>query len=288
MSRPSVYVDDADGSMIAFPSSSFGIAVAPADVRRVSDYENKGQAADGALGSDGVGVGGGMGEVGDHASQRNGGHVGGLGGGRDGPRDNDCGNQNGSGADVDDARLPLINGDQGGDDDRAALSRPAAGVAPPVSAGVAPAVVDGATAGDDMIAEASSTHDGATSADGSQVGGFSAALRRRASSRVPRPPLASGAPGTPRRRVQWTTKTDQLPFEEEVLVDFYTTELQVAVGMTARMGGAAAVTAACLYGAQVLIVLEAYDPIVTWTTYTGGILLSCAAARVSLAAAARR
>jgi len=73
-----------------------------------------------------------------------------------------------------------------------------------------------------------------------------------------------------------------------VLVDFYTTELQVAVGMTARTGGAAAVTAACLYGAQVLIVLEAYDPIVTWTTYTGGIFLSCAAARVSLAAAARR
>jgi len=42
-----------------------------------------------------------------------------------------------------------------------------------------------------------------------------------------------------------------------VLVDFYTTELQVAVGMTARMGGAAAVTGACLHGAQVLIVVEA-------------------------------
>jgi len=59
-----------------------------------------------------------------------------------------------------------------------------------------------------------------------------------------------------------------------MLVDFYTTELQVAVGMTARMGGAAAVTGACRHGAQVLIVVEAYDPIVTWTTYTDGILLS--------------
>ena len=274
LSRPSVYVDDADGSMIVLPSSSFGIAVAPADVRRVSDDEDEGQDADGALGLDFVGGAGGMGEVGDHASQRDGGHVGGLGGGRDGPRDNDGGDQDGTGADVDDARLSLGNGDQCGEADCAALARPAAGVAPPVAAGVAPAVADGAAAGNDIIAGASSMHDGETSADGSQVGGFSAALCRRACSRVPRPPLALCAPETPRRRVPSTTTTDGLPFEEEVLLDFYTKELQVAVGMTARMGGAAAVTGACLHGAQVLIVLEAYDPIVTWTTYTDGILLS--------------
>jgi len=263
LSRPSVYVDDADGSMIVLPSSSFIIAVAPADVRRLSDDEDEGQDADGALGLDGVGGAGCMGEVGDHASQRDGGHVGGLGGGRDGPRDNDGGNQDGAGADADDARLPIGNGDQGGDADRSALARPAAGVSPPAAAGVAPAVADGAAAGDEMIEHASASHDGATSADGAQVCGFSAALRLRAPSRVPRPPLALVAPETPRRRVPSTTTTDQLPFEEEVLVDFYTTELRVTVVMSAGMEGAAVITGACLHGAQVLIVMEAYDRIVT-------------------------
>jgi len=48
----------------------------------------------------------------------------------------------------------------------------------------------------------------------------------------------------------------------------------VAVGMTARMGTTPAVTGACVHGAQNLVVIEAFDPIVTWSSYSNSCMLA--------------
>jgi len=63
---------------------------------------------------------------------------------------------------------------------------------------------------------------------------------------------------------------DRMPLGEEALVQFYLTELRVAVGQSARMAGRQAVAGAVFHGARALVILEAYDPIVTWTEYKGG------------------
>jgi len=57
-------------------------------------------------------------------------------------------------------------------------------------------------------------------------------------------------------------------------MEFYKTEVLVAVGLTARMGTTPAVTGACVHGAQVLIVIEAFDPIVTWSSYVNSCILT--------------
>jgi len=57
-------------------------------------------------------------------------------------------------------------------------------------------------------------------------------------------------------------------------MEFYKTEVAVAVGMTARMGTTPAVTGACVHGAQVLVVVEAFDPIVTWSPFSNSCMLA--------------
>ncbi|GAB0495956.1 hypothetical protein MMPV_007266 [Pyropia vietnamensis] len=61
---------------------------------------------------------------------------------------------------------------------------------------------------------------------------------------------------------------------DDSLVQFYTTELMVAVGLTARMDSGAAVQGGCVHGANVLVVVELFDPVVTWTAFTDGVLLA--------------
>jgi len=70
-----------------------------------------------------------------------------------------------------------------------------------------------------------------------------------------------------------------LPVDEDTLFHEYLRQLRAEVNLTARMAGAQAVPCACVHGAQVLITVEAFDPIATWTHYKDGILLalsSCA------------
>jgi len=77
-----------------------------------------------------------------------------------------------------------------------------------------------------------------------------------------------------RRQVPAAPTLDRLPYEEDALAYFYVSELRVAVGLTARMGGSSDVKGACVHGAHVLVVLEAFDPVVTWTVFTNGVLLA--------------
>lgn len=84
----------------------------------------------------------------------------------------------------------------------------------------------------------------------------------------------SGLPAMPRRVPSATASTYRLPCEKEELESFYLTELMVAVGLTAKMGGTAAMEVICVHGANVLIVLEHSVPVVTWTIYADGALMA--------------
>ena len=77
-----------------------------------------------------------------------------------------------------------------------------------------------------------------------------------------------------RRLVPAAPTLERLPYEEDALAYFYVTELRVAVGLTARMGATSEVKGACVHGAHVLVVLEAFDPVVTWTVFSDDILLA--------------
>jgi len=77
-----------------------------------------------------------------------------------------------------------------------------------------------------------------------------------------------------RRQVPAAPTLDRLPYEEDALAYFYVSELRVAVGLTARMGGASDFKGGCVHGAHVLVVLKAFDPVVTWTVFSNGVLLA--------------
>lgn len=53
-------------------------------------------------------------------------------------------------------------------------------------------------------------------------------------------------------------------------MEFYTSELQASVGVTARMRVTAAVTGAFVHGAQVPIIVKALDPIFWGESFTDG------------------
>jgi len=78
----------------------------------------------------------------------------------------------------------------------------------------------------------------------------------------------------PRRRTGAATSVDRVTYEEDTLANFYATELRVAVGLTARMGGASVVSGGCVHGARVVVILEAFDPVVTWSVFSEGALLA--------------
>lgn len=42
----------------------------------------------------------------------------------------------------------------------------------------------------------------------------------------------------------------------------------MAVGLWARKGGASEVQGACVHGVHVLVVLEVFEPVVTWTVFS--------------------
>jgi len=61
----------------------------------------------------------------------------------------------------------------------------------------------------------------------------------------------------------------------------------VAVGLWARMGGASEVQGACVHGVHVLVVLEVFERVVTWTVFSNNTSEPSAAAQVYSATGAR-
>lgn len=87
---------------------------------------------------------------------------------------------------------------------------------------------------------------------------------RRPSGRAGHTALDPGVSVAPKRRTGAASSVERVPYEEDALANFYATELRVAMGLTARMGGDSDVSGGCVHGARVVVILEAFDPVVTW------------------------
>jgi len=135
------------------------------------------------------------------------------------------------------------------------------------------AVLEGVAA-DDAAASPSA---GASSAFASIAATASPARRRRLPVGNAGPP--NGASPRPPRSEERAVAANLLPVDEDTLMVAFLRELRVAVNLTARMASAQAVSCVCVHGAQVLVSVEAFDPVTTWTWYKNGMLLalcSCA------------
>jgi len=162
----------------------------------------------------------------------------------------------------------------GGRDSHSAASPTAAPVAvitAPANAAAADMALDAAPA---LAADADDAIDGDTAAFTLAATAPNVASCDCTSTRVPHPALAPGLPLSVHRRPPAAPTADCLPSRDDVLMEFCKTEILVAAGMTARMGTTPAETGACVHGAQVLVVIEAFDPIVTWSSYSNSCMLA--------------
>lgn len=80
--------------------------------------------------------------------------------------------------------------------------------------------------------------------------------------------------GTPRRDAQASSASGPIPYSEDELCNFYTTELMAAVGPTAQTSATVNVQGTCVNGANGLVVIELHVPVVTWTNYGHGVVLA--------------
>jgi len=246
--------------MMVVGSSSFGVRVVLKDVRQIENRQEReegtGGGADGEEGEGGDGAGGdelraGVEELvrgGEGESVHHDGATGAA-AAADGAADGGDGAPEGGAIDA--------SGDLGDGTAAAATAADDAISSPRASASVGSSLVPDPTVETDSPARHRLLHPALAAAPGAATPLVSRPAR-----------LAAQPPGV-----------DRQPVDEETLLGVYLRELRAAVDLTARMASVQAVQTACVHGAQVLVTVEAYDPIATWTQYKDGMLLalcSCA------------
>ena len=275
--RPPVIYDRVDNGVMVIGSSSFGLHVVPQDLERISAPPT--QVAGAGVDHEAAGGGG----VGFNASHQDAGAAGGVPDGGDGGASN-----GGGGEDASNGRA--TDGSSRGDGAADGRADGRADGADNGGVGDAPRADLGDWATEAAAAEESedASAGGATASPGSPpaptpIAATASPARRRLlhvalaeEANTSAPKLATPRPSRAASRV---SAAHRLPVDEDTLFEVFLRQLRAAVDVTARMAGAQPVACTCVHGAQVLITVEAFDPIATWTQYKDGILLalcSCA------------
>jgi len=304
LARPPVIYDRADHGMVVIGSSPYSLRVVAEDVRRIATVQAGGQGAGDAAGGDvsrrSVGA---AGDEFREEKHQDGEEAGGRslsdGGDVNGPVNNfddasiggaaaDGADGGGDGAVVantrdgrrGDATVDVDASDDGAAADGEDGGADSAGVANARDGGRGDGIVYPAAA-DDAAASAGAADSSASAPSPPSIAAPAASARRRL---LHEGLAGAGKATTPRAarpaaRDAGIAAANRLPLEEDTLLHVFLRQLRAAVNLTARMASAQAVSSVCLHGAQVLITVEAFDPIATWLQYKDGAVLalcSCA------------